>query len=64
MKIKITEMNDGRFEAQYLNKAHIGVNGICQYGKTAVEAEVNLKALLNAIRKKQLIHTDISCLAQ
>jgi hypothetical protein len=47
------KMKDGRFSAQYLNKTDMLLHGIEQYGKTAFEAEINLQALINTIRKEQ-----------
>jgi len=52
LEIKILEMDDGRFSAQYLNEADRPLHGIEQYGKTAIEAEINLRALINAVRKE------------
>lgn len=54
MEIKIRKMMDGRFEAQYFNKVDPFINGICQYGMTGFEAQINLQALLNAIKREQL----------
>lgn len=53
-RIKITQLKDGRWYAEYYNPKHIGVSGIGQFGKSPFEAEVNLQALLVAIRKKEL----------
>jgi hypothetical protein len=53
MKIKITQTKDGRYFAQYINPNDLMVNGIGQFGNTPFEAEVNLQALLNNVRKEQ-----------
>lgn len=54
MEIKIREMEDGRFSAQYINEADKLLHGIEQYGKSPIEAEINLQTLINAVRKEQL----------
>jgi hypothetical protein len=51
--IRITEMKDGRYFAEYINSVDLFVNGIGQFGATALEAEINLQALLNTVRKEQ-----------
>ena len=54
INIEITELEDGRFQARYINKADRFIDGIYQYGKTAVEAQVNVMALVNAVKREQL----------
>lgn len=51
--IRITEMKDGNFFAEYINPVDLFVNGIGQFGATAFEAEINLQTLLNVVRKEQ-----------
>lgn len=53
-KIEIIKTKDGRYFAQYINPSDLMVNGIGQYGDSAFEAEINLQALLNNVRKEQL----------
>jgi len=63
MKINITEFEDGRFYAEYINPKDKLINRIGQYGNTAFEAEANLQALLNAVKKQMLkkeLYTKIS----
>ena len=52
-KIKIEQQKDGRWFAQYFcfDKT---LDGIGQFGKTPLEAQVNLQALINAVKKRQL----------
>lgn len=51
--MRISETKDGRFFAEYINPIDLCVNGIGQFGNTAFEAEINLQALLNTVRKQQ-----------
>lgn len=52
--IKVSKCGDGRYYAEYHNPQHLYVNGIGQYGRTPFEAKINLQALLNVIRCKEL----------
>jgi hypothetical protein len=52
--IKVTEQEDGRFYAEYINPADIVLNTIGQYGKTGFEARINLLALLISVKRKVL----------
>ena len=54
MVIKLKEIEKGKFRAEYLDKKDIHLHGICQYGKTAFEAELNLRALLVTVKKERL----------
>lgn len=53
-ELKITQQKDGRWYAEYHSPKHLGISGIGQFGKSPFEAQVNLQALLMAIRKKEL----------
>lgn len=50
MKIKITQDKHGRYFAQYINPNDIHLNGIGQFGKDAIDAHINLQALINNVR--------------
>lgn len=73
MKIKIRELEDGRFAAQYRNgpitegckgfKYRDPLHGIEQYGKTAFEAMINLQVLLNELRRQQMKVNITVCLS-
>lgn len=52
-RITFSQMRDGRFVAQFWCEGH-PFNSISQFGKTEFEAKINLQALLNVIRRKQL----------
>lgn len=64
LEIKIREMADGRFSAQYLNenkgegykgwKYRDPLHGVEQYGKTAIEAELKLRDLIVNLRQHQV----------
>ena len=53
-EIKISQQKDGTWYAEYRNPKDFSVNGIGQFGKTPLEAEINLGAVLSAVRKEQL----------
>jgi hypothetical protein len=54
MQIIITKQKDGRYYAEYINPSDLLLNTIGQYGVNAFEAEINLKALLIAVKKQTL----------
>lgn len=53
-----TQQPDGRYYAEYHRKGDLPLTGIGQFGKTAFEAEINLQALINAVRR-QMLQTNI-----
>ena len=51
MEIKIQNLPDGRFSAEYLNPQDLFLNGISQFGESAFEARINLQALINTVQR-------------
>ena len=52
--IKTHELPDGRFNAQYFNDKDPSTDGTGHDGHTAMEAKINLMALLQVLRREQL----------
>jgi len=59
LEITIEKTRDGRYAARYFNKFEPTLSGLSQFGKTPLDAHLNLQVLIKRVRDEQL-KTNIS----